>query len=45
MMMLGFLLQGKAPTAKCPKRADPAGRKNRGLPFLFRAAKKKGEHP
>lgn len=41
MMMLGFLLQGKAPTAKCPKRADPAGRKNRGLPFLFRAAKKK----
>lgn len=41
MMMLGFLLQGKAPTAKCPKRTDPAGRKNRGLPFLFRAAKKK----
>ena len=41
MMMLGFLLQGKAPTAKCPKRADPASRKNRGLPFLFRAAKKK----
>lgn len=41
MMMPGFLLQGKAPTAKCPKRADPAGRKNRGLPFLFRAAKKK----
>lgn len=41
MMMLGFLLQGKAPTAKCPKGADPAGRKNRGLPFLFRAAKKK----
>ena len=41
MMMLGFLLQGKAPTAKCPKRADPAGRKNRGLPFLFRAVKKK----
>ena len=41
MMMLGFLLQGKAPTAKCPKRADPAGRKNRGLPFPFRAVKKK----
>lgn len=41
MMMPGFLLQGKAPTAKCPKRADPASRKNRGLPFLFRAAKKK----
>lgn len=41
MMMPGFLLQGKAPTAKCPKRADPAGRKNRGLPFPFRAAKKK----
>ena len=41
MMMPGFLLQGKAPTAKCQKRADPAGRKNRGLPFLFRAAKKK----
>lgn len=41
MMIPGFLLQGKAPTAKCPKRADPAGRKNRGLPFLFRAVKKK----
>lgn len=41
MMMLGFLLQGKAPTAKCPKRTDPADWKNRGLPFLFRAAKKK----
>ena len=43
-MMPGFLLQGKAPDSKVPEKSRPPPASvftRRGLPFPFRAVKKK----